>query len=114
VLLAFLFFLAGVYGGVIQAGVGFVIILLLHNIGGLSMVRTNSLKVLIVAVYTVPAIAVFLAGGKVEWLPALVLTAGNAAGGWMGTVFNIRSGERWIKLVLAAAVLASVLKLLLG
>lgn len=113
-LLAVLFFLVGIYGGVIQAGVGFLIILLLHNIGGLSMVRTNSLKVLIVAVYTVPAIAVFLAGGKVEWLPALVLTAGNAAGGWLGTVFNLRSGERWIKLVLAAAVVGSVLKLILG
>lgn len=112
--LYFLFFLVGLYGGVIQAGVGFFIILLLHNLGGLSMVRTNSLKVLIVAIYTIPAIAVFLAGGKIAWIPALVLTAGNAAGGWMGTVFNIRHGERWIKAVLAAAVIASALKLMLS
>ncbi len=113
-LLAALFFLVGVYGGVIQAGVGFLIIMLLHNLGGLSMVRTNSLKVLIVGIYTVPAIAVFLLGGKIYWLPALVLTAGNALGGWMGTVFNISRGERWIKAVLVVAVLGSVLKLLLS
>lgn len=113
-LLAALFFLVGVYGGVIQAGVGFLIIMLLHNLGGLSMVRTNSLKVLIVGIYTVPAILVFLHGGKIYWIPAAVLTVGNALGGWMGTVFNVRKGERWIKLVLTAAVLGSVLKLLLS
>ncbi len=110
-LLSIAFSLIGFYGGFIQAGVGFLIIAALHGLGRLPLVRTNVIKVFVVGVYTIPSLIVFVAEGKVAWLPAAVLTAGHAAGGWLGTHFTVRAGDMWIRVVLAAAVLAMALKL---
>jgi uncharacterized protein len=106
-----LFLLIGFYGGFIQAGVGFLIIAALHGLGRLALVRTNSIKVFVVGAYTVPSLVIFVLEGKVAWAPALILTVGHAAGGWLGTHFTIRAGDRWIRVVLAAAVVAMALKL---
>lgn len=107
-----LMFVVGLYGGFIQAGVGYLLLFALSVVGGLSLVRANSLKVIIVGAYMVPSLIVFLVHGKVAWLPALALTAGNGIGGWLGSAFSIKKGDRWIRLVLAVAVLALVGKLL--
>lgn len=102
----------GLYGGYIQAGVGYLLLFALSVVGGLSLVRSNSLKVIVVGAYMVPSLVVFLAHGKVAWVPALALTAGNALGGWLGSAFTIKKGDRWIRWVLVAAILALVGKLL--
>ena len=100
-----LFFVVGVYGGFIQAGVGYLILFSLSAVGGLSLVRTNSIKVIVVGAYMIPSLVVFIVGGKVEWLPGLALTVGNAAGGWLGSAFSVSKGDRWIKLVLLLVVI---------
>ncbi len=105
------FLIIGFYGGFIQAGVGFLIIAALHGLGRLPLVRTNGIKVLVVGVYTVPSLLVFVLEGKVAWVPALCLAAGHAAGGWLGTHFTVRAGEKWVRFFLAAAVAAMALKL---
>lgn len=110
-LLSMMFLLVGFYGGFIQAGVGFLIIAALHGLGRLSLVRTNGIKVFIVGIYTIPSLLVFVAEGKVAWLPAAILTAGHATGGWLGAHFTVRAGDRWLRIVMAAAVLAMALKL---
>ena len=46
-----IFFGIGVYGGFIQAGVGFLLMPVLHRVLGLDLVRTNMHKVFIVAGY---------------------------------------------------------------
>ncbi len=101
-----LFFLVGLYGGFVQAGTGFLIIFALSMVGGLSLVRTNSLKVVIIAAYLVPSLAVFLLNGNVRWGPGVALTAGSALGGWLGAGFAVKRGDRWIRLVLLVAMLA--------
>lgn len=107
-------FLVGLYGGYIQAGVGYLLLFALSAVGGLSLVRANSLKVVIVGAYMVPSLLVFVVSDKVAWLPALALTAGNALGGWAGSAFTIQKGDRWIRWFLAAAIVALVAKLLYG
>jgi uncharacterized membrane protein YfcA len=57
------FFCVGIYGGFIQGGVGFIIITVLSLFTGASLVRINSLKVFIVAVYTVSSLIVFFLHG---------------------------------------------------
>ncbi|MBN1435266.1 sulfite exporter TauE/SafE family protein [Candidatus Fermentibacterales bacterium] len=101
-----LFFLIGLYGGFIQAGVGYLQIFALYIVGGLSLVRTNCVKIMVTGIYLIPSLAVFIADGKIAWLPALVLALGAGTGGWLGTTFAVRKGEVWIKAVLALAVLA--------
>ena len=106
--LAVTFFGVGVYGGFIQAGVGFLIItgLLVH---GLDLVRINAVKVLVVGVFTVAALAVFVAEGRVAWAPGLALAAGNALGGWLGTRLAMAKGHDWIRrLVLVMVVVFAV------
>jgi uncharacterized protein len=107
-----MFFFIGVYGGFIQAGTGYLVIFALSVIGGLSLVKTNSLKIIIIASYLIPSLAVFVAGGQVSWVPGLVLAAGTSIGGWFGTSFAVRRGEAWIKVILAAALIAMAAKML--
>jgi uncharacterized protein len=99
------FFLIGVYGGMFQAGVGLALIFAL-SYAGYDLVRANSIKVVINALLTAVALPVFLARGQVAWLPGLVLAVGYAVGGALGVRLAVHHGERIIRPVLAAAVLA--------
>ena len=112
VLQVFMFFFIGIYGGFIQAGTGYLVICSLSIIGGLSLVKTNSLKIIIIAAYLVPSILVFLLNGEIRWFPALVLAAGTSIGGWFGSTFAIRKGDRWIKIILVAAILVMAAKMI--
>ena len=106
-----LFFLIGLYGGFIQAGVGLLLMLALHRTG-YDLVRVNSMKVIIVGVLTALAIPVFIIKGQVAWLPAACLTLGFALGGAMGARWALIGGERLIRIVLILAVLALAARML--
>lgn len=100
------FFGVGFYAGAIQAGVGIILLLLLAR-SGVDLVRGNAIKTfVIVAVTAIVALPVFLLDGQVRWGPALVLSAGTAAGGYLGARVAIRGGERLVKPVLVVAVIA--------
>ena len=105
------FFFVGIYGGFIQAGVGFLLIAALVLVTGLDLVKTNSHKVFIIAVYTISALATFALEGKVDWVLGLVLAVGNGAGGWIGSRFQVAKGEKWVRIVLVVAVLAMAVRL---
>jgi uncharacterized membrane protein YfcA len=106
------FFFVGVYGGFIQAAVGFIIIAALVLITGLDLVQTNSHKMFVVGVYTLAALATFALSGKVNWGIGLILAIGNGIGGWIGSQLAVLGGERWVRVVLAVAVVAMAAKLL--
>ncbi len=107
------FFVIGVYGGFIQAGVGFLIItgLLVH---GLDLVRINAVKVFVVGAFTVTALAVFIRNGQVDWPLGLALAAGNATGGWLGARLAVSKGHDWIRRLVLVVVVVFALRLLLG
>lgn len=109
------FFAIGIYGGAIQAGVGLVLLAALTR-AGLDVVSANNVKVLVVFVVTLVALPVFIADGRVDWIPALVLAAGFTAGGWFGAHVAVRGGERVVRvfLVIAAVGLAGRLLGLYG
>ena len=109
---AILFFGVGVYGGFIQAGVGFIIIAALTLLTGYSLVKVNALKVFVIAVYTVTSLAVFIASGKINWLIGLSLAVGNGLGAYLGGSFAVSKGDKWIRIILVITVLAMSLKLL--
>jgi uncharacterized membrane protein YfcA len=112
-ILGFIIFLAlGFYGGVIQAGVGFLLMTSLFFITGYSLVKINSLKVLIVLVYMAFSLAVFIISGNVNWVYALVLSVGNGTGAFLGSHFAIKHGDKWIRVIMIVASLLMALKLL--
>lgn len=108
-----IFFFIGIYGGFIQAGVGFLIIAVLTTISGLNLVETNSHKVFIVGINALFALIVFIFNSKICWPIGLALAAGNGLGGWIGSHLAVTKGERFIKLILAVCVVGMVIKLLI-
>ena len=103
---------AGLYGGFIQAGVGFIMMFVLHRVIGLDLLRVNMHKVFIVGCYTLVALIVFAVSGKINWLAGLVLAVGNMAGAWIGARSAIKKGERVIRIVLIGALAFIIVKLL--
>ena len=105
------FFLIGIYGGFIQAGTGFLIMAALSVIGGVNLVVTNVVKVMVIFLYTIPALIVFFINDQIAWLPGIILAIGNTAGAWFGAKFSVKGGERKIKIVLVIAVTAMAVRL---
>ena len=99
-----IFFVVGLYGGAIQAGVGLVMVLALSR-SGFDLVTANSIKVMINAFVTVVALPVFIFSGKISWGPALVLAAGLTLGGWIGAKWTVKGGERVVRWVMVIAAL---------
>lgn len=111
--MALSFFGIGIYGGFIQAGIGFLIIMAL-TAAGYDLVRTNALKVLVVLVFTPVVLLIFISKGQVDFVKGFVLASGNALGAWIGTRVVVEKGHRFIRWIVMAAVVGFALKLLLG
>jgi len=107
-----LMFGAGLYGGFIQAGVGFIFIASLHGAMGLNLVRVNMHKVFVVGIYTLVALAVFALNGRIHWIAGLILALGNMTGAWTGSMLSVKKGEAWIRPVLYIMLVIFALRLL--
>lgn len=108
---AFVFFFIGIYGGFIQAGVGFIIIAALSAINGFSLVKTNSIKVLVVLIYTLGALIVFIVEGQINWLYGIVLAIGNSTGAWFASRWSVEKGDKTVGRIMIIAVIGLAIKL---
>lgn len=110
-ILVLTFFAIGLYGGFVQAGVGFLIIsgLLAH---GLDLVRINAVKVIVIFMFTILALGVFVVNGQVNYPMGISLAIGNSLGGFFATHFAVEKGHDWIKKVVTATVFVFAVKLL--
>ena len=106
-----LFFGIGLYGGALQAGVG-IFLLFGMNRTGSDLVTANSVKVVVIGALTLIAVPVFIWSDQVAWPEAATLALGFAAGGAVGVRLAVAGGERVIKPVLVAAVVALAAKML--
>jgi uncharacterized membrane protein YfcA len=105
------FFGAGVFGGFIQAGVGFLIISVML-VTGFDLVATNAVKVLVTFIFTIAALMVFIAHGQVDYLLGTSLGLGSAVGGLLGTRVAVKKGHRWIRAFVIVMVVLFSIKLL--
>jgi len=109
--LAFGFFLVGIYGGFVQAGVGF-LVLATTTLAGLDLVKGNAVKVLSILIYTFLALGIFAWQHKVNWPLGLTLAAGTVVGGQLGVHLTVLKGHQWVKKVVTVAVIIMAVKLL--
>lgn len=107
------FFLIGIYGGFIQAGVGFVIIASLSVLTGFSLVAINSLKVFITIIYMFASLIIFIISGNVSIILGLILSVGMGIGAWLGASFAVAKGDKWIRIILIISVIAMSARLVL-
>ena len=105
-------FIIGFYGAFIQVGVGFLLMAALHYLMKLDLVRVNMHKVFIVLIFTIPALIAFVLTDNINWTMAISLSFGNAFGAWWSAKISVRKGEKFIRMILIAAVLIMALKLL--
>jgi uncharacterized membrane protein YfcA len=105
------FFFIGIYGGFINAGIGFVILLFLHYFHHMSLVRANATKVAVVCIYTLAALTVFVLNDKVIWEVGAVLAVGNGLGAWFSSRVSVKKGDGFIKTFLVIMVIAMAIKL---
>ncbi len=104
----------GFYGGFIQVGIGFLIMISLHRILRLSLLYVNLHKVFIIMAYTIPALLVFAITGNVNWFYGISLAAGTAIGAWWSAKFAVKKGEKVIKGMLIVAIIIMSYKLIAG
>ncbi|MCH8264787.1 MAG: sulfite exporter TauE/SafE family protein, partial [Proteobacteria bacterium] len=104
---------AGLYGGFVQAAVGFILLAALA--GGLryDLLRANALKTVCVLAFTSVALLIFIIFDQVWWVPGLILAAGSMAGAHLAVKIAVRASHASIKwflfLMTVCAVLASLL-----
>jgi uncharacterized membrane protein YfcA len=109
-----LFFLMGIYGGFLQAGLGVLLISSFVLIGGYDVVNGNALKFSLALVFTLVALILFAGAGQVRWLPGLVLAIGTVTGGIVGARLVIHKGAKWVRIFVVLGAAAAVVKLLSG
>jgi len=90
-------FVAGIYGGFVQAGVGFMLIAAIAGSLRYDLVRTNALKMLCTIGFTFVALAVFIVRGQVQWLPGLVLACGTMIGAHYAVKMAIKVSQKTLK-----------------
>ncbi len=104
------FFMIGVYGGFIQAGVGFMIITVLL-LSGFDLVQTNAIKVFVVFIFTLMAMGIFLYHRQIHFAYGISLGLGSALGGVLATRVAVRKGHTWIRGFVMTMVLVFAIKL---
>lgn len=107
-----IFFLIGIYGGFVQAGVGFFLIWVLAGLGGKDLVQANAAKVFIVGCFTTVSLVLFASSGMVRLGTGMVLAFGSMVGAHLGARFTLTKGNRLIRWLLAVTVMASAVKML--
>ena len=105
------FFFVGLYGGFINAGIGFVIMLFLHFYNRLNLIKVNATKVVIVLVYTIGAFLTFLFNDLVNIPYGICLGIGTLIGGWNASRFSVDKGEGVVKIFLVISAIIIAIKL---
>lgn len=106
-----IFFFIGVYGGMIQAGVGLLMLLFLPFLYQTNLVQANMIKVFVTFVFTIVALLIFAGSGNVNWFMGAVLSVGMALGGWFGSLWTVKMGDIWIRRVLFVMVIIMAVRL---
>lgn len=102
-------FLAGLYGGFIQAGVGFLLLAVLVGTLRHDLIGGNALKLVVTLTFGTVSFGIFVWAGLVSWTPAIVLAATSIVGARLGVRLMLKvpvAGLRWF--VFAAVVATCV------
>jgi hypothetical protein len=106
-------FAAGLYGGFIQAGVGFLLLAVLGGILRYDVLGATALKAVCTLIYGLVALAVFAAAGDVVWKVAAPLAVYTAIGSLLGVKLARRAPHRTMRVIAFVGVLATSIGALL-
>jgi uncharacterized membrane protein YfcA len=93
-------FLISVYGGYFGGGIGFLLLAALTLFGMRDINAMNGLKMVLVGVMGITAIAVFIAADLVRWPQTLPMLVSSVAGGYVAATMAQRLDQRLIKWII--------------
>jgi uncharacterized protein len=101
----------GFYDGFFGPGTGTLLVVGFAALLALPLRRASAEAKAVNAASNLAAMLLFAARGAVLWQVALPMAVGQLFGGWLGAHLAIRGGDRVVRLVVLAVVLALVAKL---
>ena len=107
-----IFFFTGLYGGFIQAGVGFFLLAGLVLGSGFELVKANALKVFINFLFTLFALIIFIIHHHVYYNLAFILAIVNIFGAYVAARLAVKWGAVILRYFLIVVLALSSLKLL--
>jgi hypothetical protein len=84
----------------VQAGVGFILLAALAGSLRYDLVRSNALKIVCTAGFTLVALAIFVYNDQVLWVPGLILAAGSMLGAHLAVNITIKLSQTTLKWIL--------------
>ncbi len=106
-----IFFAVGFYGGFIQVGVGYFLLMALVLGVGYDLVKANAVKNLIVFFYAIFALLVFIIDGKVNYLYGIILSVGSIIGALIASHLAVKRGAGFIRAVILLSVVLTILQI---
>jgi hypothetical protein len=106
-------FATGLYGGFVQAGVGFVLLSVLGGVIRYDVVRANALKLACTLLFGCVALGVFAVAGQVVWGIGALLAVYTVIGSQLGVRFALRVRHGVIRWIIFVAVVATCVGALL-
>lgn len=97
----------GIYGGLVQGGVGFLLMAALAGVLHYDIIRTNALKMVATGVFGAVSLAVFVVAGLVQWIPAIVLALATIAGAHAGVRYSLKVDPKILRWILFVMVLVA-------
>ncbi len=109
-----MFFLIGIYGGFIQAGVGIFLLSALVLFAGYNYKMANSIKLLIVLAFLIPSLIIFIAKNQVVWSYGLLMAFGQSFGAYFASKFAIHHPKInvYVRYILIIIIIISIIKFL--
>jgi uncharacterized protein len=106
-----IFFAVGFYGGFIQVGVGYFLLMALVLGVGYDLVKANAVKNLIVFFYAIFALLVFIIDGKVNYFYGVILSVGSMIGAILASYLAVKKGAGFIRAVILISVVLTILQI---
>ncbi|WP_353236030.1 sulfite exporter TauE/SafE family protein [Diaphorobacter ruginosibacter] len=104
-----------IYGGYFNGGLGILLLALFGLLGQTQLNAMNGMKNLVSALLTAIAVAIYAAGGLVQWQQALVMMIAATAGGYGGARVARRLPPAWLRWgIVATGLIMSILFFMRG
>ncbi|MBF0352292.1 MAG: sulfite exporter TauE/SafE family protein [SAR324 cluster bacterium] len=102
-------FLSGIYGGFVQAGVGYILLFSLTGILRYHLVKANALKMTATLIFSTIALVVFIWRDQVLWIPGLILCVGAIVGVQASVWFALKAHQKTLKWILLVMIFMTCL-----
>ncbi|MEG1200719.1 MAG: sulfite exporter TauE/SafE family protein [Comamonas sp.] len=86
-----------IYGGYFNGGLGILLLALLGLLGQTNLNAMNGTKNIVSALLTAIAVAIYAAGGVVQWKQALIMMVAATLGGYLGARVARKIPANWLR-----------------